>query len=98
MIIRRHAFTSCKQELGEPFMTWWEKKTRKAQECAINTMTANNWLQLELLRGVNDPGLQKRLLQERKPLLKDLISIAMQWKNAENAQQSFGTEVSELVR
>ena len=39
IIIRRHDFTTCKQDRGEPFLTWWEKKMRKAQECMIITMT-----------------------------------------------------------
>ena len=39
-------------------------------------MTTNNWLELELVRGINDQNLQKRLLQERNPMLQDMISIA----------------------
>ena len=27
---------------------------RKAQECMIMTMTIDNWLELELIRGIND--------------------------------------------
>ena len=64
-----------------------EHKMRKGQECTLKTMTPDDWLQLELLRGVNDTILQKRLLQERSPTL---ISIATQWQSAENAQISFG--------
>ena len=79
-------------------MTWWERKLRKGQECSLSTMTPKDWLQQELLRGVNDPGLQRKLLQERDPKLEDLINIATLWQNAEDAQQSFGTEVSEYVR
>lgn len=71
-------------------MIWCERKMRKGQECTLKTMTPDDWLQLELLRGVNDPMLQKRLLQERSPTLNDLISIATQWQSAENAQISFG--------
>ena len=68
-------------------MIWCVHKMRKGQECTLKTMTPDDWLQLELLRGVNDPMLQKRLLQERSPTL---ISIATQWQSAENAQISFG--------
>ena len=25
IIIRRHTFTACKQDRGEPFLSWWEK-------------------------------------------------------------------------
>ena len=76
IICRRHAFTACKQEQGKSFLTWWERKMRKAQEGMIMTMTTNNWLELELVRGINDQNLQKRLLQERNPMLQDMISIA----------------------
>ena len=30
----------------------------KAQEAMIMTMTAENWLELELVRGISDQGLQ----------------------------------------
>lgn len=87
MIIRRHAFTTCKQLRGEDFMTWWERKMRKAHECALTTMTPDNWLELELLRGINDQNLQKRLLQEKNPALKDMVSIATAWQSAESLAQ-----------
>ena len=80
LICRRHAFTVCKQEHGEPFLTWWERKMIKAQEGMIDSMTVDNWLELELVRGVNDQNLQKRILRERNPMLQDMISIAMQWQ------------------
>ena len=59
LICRRHAFTACKQQHGEPFLTWWERKMIKAQEGMIDTMTVDNWLELELVRGINDQNLQK---------------------------------------
>jgi hypothetical protein len=61
-------------------------------------MTPKDWLQQELLRGVYDSGLQRKLLQERNPELEDLIKIATLWQNADTAQQTFGTEPSEDVR
>ena len=61
----------------------------KAQECMIMTMTINNWLELELIWGINDQNLQKRLLQEKNPMLKDMISIATQWQSAETAMAQF---------
>ena len=67
MIIRRHAFITCQQLRGETFTTWWERKMRKAQECAFTTMTLDNWLELEVLLGINDQNLRKRLLQEKDP-------------------------------
>ena len=50
----------------------------KAQEGMIDTMTVDNWLELELVRGVNDQNLQKRILRERNLMLRDMISIATQ--------------------
>jgi hypothetical protein len=68
-------------------MTWWEKKMRKAQECTI--MTIDNWLELELIRGISDQNLQRRLLQEKDPSLKDMISLATQWQSVEDAMAQF---------
>ena len=85
----RHDFTTCKQDPGEPFLTWWEKKLEKAQECMIMTMTTDNWLEMELIRGANDPKLKRRLLQERNPILNDMVCIARQWQSAENTTTQF---------
>jgi hypothetical protein len=79
LICRRHAFIACQQEYGEPFLTWWERKMIKAQEGMIDSMTTDNWLELELIRGVNDQNLQKRILQEHNPMLRDMVSIATLW-------------------
>jgi hypothetical protein len=89
LICRRHAFTVCKQEHGEPFLTWWERKMKKAQEGMIDSMTVDNWLELELIRGVNDQNLQKRILQEHNPMLRDMVSIATLWQSAETAMAQF---------
>ena len=62
---------------------------RKAQECMIMTTTIDNWLELELVRGINDQNLQKRLLREKNPMLQDMISIATQWQSAETAMAQF---------
>ena len=70
----------CKQEHGEPFLTWWERKMIKAQEGMIDSMTVDNWLELELIRGVNDQNLQKRILREHNPMLLDMVSIATLWQ------------------
>ena len=55
-------------------LTWWERKMTKAQEGMIMTMTAENWLELELVRGISDQGLQMRILQERNPTLQEMVS------------------------
>ena len=71
---------------------------KRGQECSLDAMQSKDWLQPELLRGVSDPTLQKRLMQERDPKLEDLVKIATLWQDAEQALQSFCTEVSEYVR
>jgi hypothetical protein len=70
---------------------------RKAQECMIMTMTINIWLELELVRGIRDQKLQRRLLQEKDPMLKDMINIATQWQSVEDAVAQFiiNNEMSE---
>ena len=45
--------TTCKQSQGEAFLLWWETRLKKAQECALKTMSSDNWLVLELVPGVN---------------------------------------------
>ena len=86
---RRHDFATCTQDPGEPFFTWWERKLKRAQECMIMTMTTDNWLEMELIRGANDPKLKRRLLQERNPILNDMVCIARQWQSAENTTTQF---------
>ena len=55
----------------------------------LKMMTIDNWLEVELIRGINNPNLQKRLLQERDPILKDMVRIAMQWQSAEDIMTQF---------
>jgi hypothetical protein len=98
LINRRHAFSTCKQARGELFKTWWETKLRKAKECDLEKMRGNDWLALELIRGVSDAMLQKKLLQEQEPTLQQLVRIAEQWQAADSAQTAFGTEATEFVR
>jgi hypothetical protein len=49
-----------------------------AVECDLGAMTDNNWLRMELVRGVNDTRLQKWLLQEQQATLPQMIFIAKQ--------------------
>ena len=85
LICRSHAFTVCREEHGEPCLAWWERKMIKAQEGMIDSMTVDNWLELELIRGVNDQNLQKRILREHNPMLRDMVNIATLWQSAEIA-------------
>ena len=52
-------------------------------------MTIDNWLELELLRGISDQNLQRRLLQEKDPTLRNIISITTQWQWAKDAVAQF---------
>jgi hypothetical protein len=98
LINRRHDFTVCKQARGETFKAWWEKKRSKAVERDLRAMKEDDWLILELIRGVSDNMLQKRLLQERQVSLAQLVLIAEQWQAADSAQAAFGSESTEYVR
>ena len=55
----------------------------------IDSMTVDNWLELEVIRGVNDRNLHKRILQEHNPMLRDMVSIAMLWQSAETTMAQF---------
>ena len=55
----------------------------------IMRITAENWLEMELVQGISDQGLQKRILWERNPMLPDMISIATRWQSAEDAMAQF---------
>jgi hypothetical protein len=51
-----------------------------AVECDLGAMTGNDWLRVELVRGVNDTRLQKWLLQEQQATLPQMVLIARQWQ------------------
>ena len=95
---RRCDFMICKQAQGELFKTWWERKKAMAVECDLGAMKGNDWLRMELVRGVNDTRLQKRLLQEQQATLPQLILIAKQWQAADGTQTAFGSESTEYTR
>ena len=61
-------------------------------------MRGTDWLALELIRGVSDAELQKKLLLEQDPALHRLVRIAEQWQAVDSAQTAFGTEAAEFVR
>jgi hypothetical protein len=92
LLNRRRDFTMCKQAQGESFKTWWERKKAMAVECDLGAMKGNAWLRMELVRGVNDTRLQKRLLQEHQATLPQMILIAKQWQAADGTKTAFGSE------
>jgi hypothetical protein len=70
---------------------------KKAQEAMIVAMTAENWMELALIQGINDPNLRKQILQECDPKLQDMVCIAKRWQSTEDAIAQFAvdTESSE---
>ena len=98
LMVRRHDFTECKQARGEVFKVWWDKKKAKAVECALETMGRDDIMKLELVRGVSDSMLQKKLLMEQKPTLATLVQIAEQWQQSDSVQTALGGESAEFVR
>ena len=79
-------------------------KLNKARECDLEAMKKDNWLVLELLRGVSYTSLQKQLLRETDASLSPaanlsrLVLIAEQWQAAESTQEAFGSESTEYAR
>ena len=69
-----------------------------AVECDLGAMKGNAWLRMELVRGVNDTRLQKRLLQEQQATLPQLILIAKQWQAADGTKTAFGSEPTGYTR
>jgi hypothetical protein len=90
LMMRRHQFQECTQAQGEPFKTWWDRVKSKAVECALSQMTEDDMMMLQMIRGVSDSPLQKKLLQEEQPLLDKLVLIAEQWQAADSMQTALG--------
>jgi hypothetical protein len=97
LMVRRHNFTECKQAQGEMFKVWWDKRKAKAVECALETMNRDDVMMLELVRGVSDTMLQKKLLMEQQPKLSVLVRIAEQWQALDSVQTALGGESAEYV-
>ena len=55
----------------------------------------DNVMMLELIQGVSDSMLQKRLLMEQEPTLSKLAWIAEQWQASDRVQTTLGTESEE---
>ena len=90
LMMRHHQFTECTQAQGELFKTWWDRVKAKAVECALSKMTEDDMMMLQMIRGVSDSLLQKKLLQEEKPSLAKLVQIADQWQAADSVQTALG--------
>ena len=98
LMMRRHQFQECVQAPGESFKTWWDRTKAKAMECALETMSKDDMLMLQLIRGMIDSMLRKRLLQEKDPTMAKLVGIAEQWQVADNMQAVLGFDGDSYVR
>jgi hypothetical protein len=58
----------------------------------LDRVTEDEILVLELIRGVSDPKLQERFLQERDPTVSSLVYIAEQWQVAAGLQSVLGVD------
>ena len=67
-----------------------------AVECDLGAMMGNDWLRVELVRGVNDTRLQKRLLHEQQAMLPQMVLIAKQWQvpSAEVGENTVSSSLS----
>ena len=83
LMMRRHQFTECTQAQGELFKTWWDRVNAKAVECALSQMTEDDMMMLQMIRGVSDSLLQKKLLQEEKPACTNRRSMASSGQRAD---------------
>ena len=83
LMMRRHQFTECTQAQGELFKTWWDRVKAKAVECALSKMTEDDMMMLQMIQGVSDSLLQKKLLQEEKPACTNRRSMASSGQRAD---------------
>jgi hypothetical protein len=83
LMMRHHQFTECTQAQGELFKTWWDRVKAKAVECALSKMTEDDMMMLQMIRGVSDSLLQKKLLQEEKPACTNHRSMASSGQRAD---------------
>jgi hypothetical protein len=88
----RHLFQECVQSQGESFKIWWTKKQAKAKECNLDKVNKDEMMMLEVIRGVSDPKLRERFLQEKDPTLSSLVGIAGRWQMACDVQSVLGID------
>ena len=65
--LRRHHYFKCIQQKEETVNDWWVKKTDKAREAQLETITADDIRLLELIRGVHLFKLRQEFLRTRDP-------------------------------
>ena len=61
--LRRHHYFKCIQQKEETVNDWWVKKTDKAREAQLETITADDIWLLELIRGVHLFKLRQEFLR-----------------------------------
>ena len=77
--LRRHYYFKCIQQKGETVNDWWVKKTDKAREAQLETITADVIRLLALIRGVHSFKLRQEFLRTKDPTLDGLLQIARNW-------------------
>ena len=92
---RRYEFQTLTQSLGERCTTWWEKKTAMATLCKLDTVSKQDILTLELVKGVYDTNLKKVLLNKIDSTnLIGLVRIACTWSNAKDLFMDIDAQIS----
>ena len=76
LFLRRYDFQTCVQKPSQTFPEWWAIKLTKAKECDLDTISKDEILLLELIRGVHDPKLKEEFLKQQNPTLANLKSLA----------------------
>ena len=77
--LRRHHYFMCIQQKGETVNDWWVKKTDKARECQLDTITVDDLRLLELIRGMHLFKLRQEFLRTKDQTLDGLLQIARNW-------------------
>ena len=81
----------CIQQKGETVNDWWVKKTDKAREAQLETITADDIRLLELIRGVHLFKLRQEFLHTKDPTLDGLLQIARNWQVATEVEKDMDT-------
>ena len=77
--LRHHHYVKCIKQKGETVNDWWVKKTDKAREAQLETITADVIRLLALIRGVHSFKLRQEFLRTKDPTLDGLLQIARNW-------------------
>ena len=96
--LRRHYYFKCIQQKGETVNDWWVKKTDKAREAQLETITADDVRLLELIREVHLFKLRQEFLHTKDPTLDGLLQIARNWQVATEVEKDMDTSLIDVCR